>query len=88
MLTLTDDFSANEITALSVPNHLCAADAAKGSQRGHEINRFEDVGFALGVVAEQDVESGRKIGVQPLVIAEVAEPEMRQMHSGQNAVRA
>jgi hypothetical protein len=28
------------------------------------------------------VESGRKAGVQPLVIAEVAESELRQMHTG------
>jgi hypothetical protein len=63
-----------------VTNHLRAADAAKGTERGHEVDGFEDVGFALSVVAEQQVEAGRKIDVEPRVIAEVAKSEMGQMH--------
>ena len=72
--------NADEIAFRAVPNHLCATDAAKGSQRGHEINRFENVGLALRVVAEQQMEAGRKIHVHPRVIAEVSESQMSQMH--------
>ena len=61
-------------------DYLRAAHAAKRAQGGHEIDGFENVGLALGVVAEEDVESGRKINVQPRVIAEVAETQMGPMH--------
>lgn len=64
-----------------MPDHLRPADATKRAQCGHEINRFENVGLALGVVAEQEVESRRKVRIQPLVIAEVAKSQMRQMHA-------
>ena len=60
---------------------LRAADATKRPQRGHQINRFKDVGLALRVVAEQQVEAGRKIHVQPRVVAEVTESQMSQMHA-------
>jgi len=59
--------------------HLRAADAAERPQRGHEINRFENVGLALRVVAEQQMEAGREIRVQPRTIAEVPESQMGQM---------
>ena len=64
-----------------MPDHLRAADAAERAQRGHEINRFEDVRLALRVVAEQQMEARRKIRVQPRVIAEVPESQMGQMHA-------
>ena len=64
-----------------MPDHLGAADAAERAQRGHEINRFEDVCLALRVVADQQVEARRKVGVQPRVIAEVPESQMGQMHA-------
>lgn len=57
------------------------ANAAERPQRGHEINRFKNVRLALRVVAEQQVEAGRKIRIQPRVIAEVAKSQMDQMHS-------
>jgi hypothetical protein len=57
-----------------VPDHLRPADAAKRAQRGHEINRFEDVGLALRVVAEQHMEARGKIGVQSRVIAKIPQP--------------
>ena len=75
-----DHRTADEITLLPVPDHLRAADAAKRAQRGHEINRFEDVRLALRVIAKQQVEARRKIRVQPRVIAEVPESQMGQMH--------
>jgi hypothetical protein len=73
--------AADEIALLPVPDHLRAADAAERAQRGHEINRFEDVRLALRVVAEQQMEARRKVGVQPRVIAEVPESQMGQMHA-------
>jgi len=60
MFTLADDISADKITLRDVPDHLRAADAAKRPQRGHEINRLEDVRLALRVVAEQKVKAVRK----------------------------
>ncbi len=70
-----------------MPDHLRAADAAERPQRGHEINRFENVRFALGVVTEQEMEARRKVGVQPRVIAEVPESQMGQMHAGKIGAR-
>ena len=83
---LADDFAADKVAFGAVPDHLGAADAAKGAEGGHEVDGFEDVGLALGVVAEEDVEAGRKIDVQPRVIAEVTETQMSQMHSVENGV--
>jgi len=82
MVALPHHVAADEITFCAVPDHLRAADAAKGTQRGHEINGFEDVGLALRVVAEEQMEAGRKIHVQPRVVAEVSESQMSQMHAG------
>ena len=81
VFALPHHVAADEIAFRAVPDHLRAADAAKRTQRGHEINRFEDVRLALRVVAEQHVEAGRKIRVQPRVIAEVTESQMGQMHA-------
>ena len=82
MVALPHHVTTDKIAFCAVPDHLRAADAAKGTQRGHEINRFEDIRLALRVVAEQQVEAGRKIRVQPRVIAEVSESQMSQMHDG------
>ena len=51
-----------------------------GASGGEEEDGFEDVGLALRVVAEEHVEARRKVRIQPRVIAELAEPEMGQMH--------
>jgi hypothetical protein len=48
---------------------------------------FENVGLALGVVAQQQVEARRKVGVQPRVIAEVPESQMGQMHAEKTGAR-
>jgi hypothetical protein len=78
---LTDDFAANEVTLLPVANHLRTANSPKRTQSGHQINGFENIRFSLSIIAKQQVESGRKIHVQPRIIAEVTETQMGQMHS-------
>jgi hypothetical protein len=82
MVALADNLAADEIALLAVPDHLRAADAAEGTQRGHEVNRLKNVRLALRVVAKHQMEAGRKIHVQPRVIAEVPETQMGQMHVG------
>ncbi len=57
------------------------AAAAERPQRGHEINRFEDVRLALRVVAQKQMEAGHEIRVQPGVITKVPQPQMSQMHA-------
>ena len=74
VFALADDLAADEISLLAVPDHLRAAHPAKRAERRDEINGFEDVGFALGVVTEKQVKTRREVSVQPRVIAEVAEP--------------
>jgi hypothetical protein len=81
MLRLRNDASTDKISFLAMPDHLRAADAAERPQRCQQVNRFENVSFALGVVAEEQVEPRRKIRIHPRVIAEVAKPEMSQMHA-------
>ena len=76
-----DDFAAHKIAFVPVPDHLRAAHAAKGTERGHEIDRFEDVGLALRVVAQKQMEAGREVRVQPRVIPEVAQAQVSQMHA-------
>src|SRR5580704_5660648 len=87
MVSASDDLAAGEIAALAVPDHLRAAHAAERAQRGHEIDRFEDVRLALGIIAEQQVEAGGKVRVQPRVIAEVAKSQMGKMHVGKIGAR-
>jgi len=70
--------AADKVTGAPVANHLGAADAAKGAQRGHEINGLENVGLALSVVSQEQMKAGRKIEIQPRVIAEVTEAQMSQ----------
>ncbi len=62
----------DKVMFLTVPDHLGAAHAAERAQGGQKVDGFQDVGFALGVVAEQEVEAGCKIHIDPPVIAEVA----------------
>ena len=63
-----------------VPHHRRAADAAKGAEGGEQVDGFEQVGFALGVVSEEEVNPGRKVGVQSRIIAEVSKTQMSQIH--------
>ena len=74
VLALRDHCAADEVTLLTVADHLRAADAAKRTQRGHQIDGFEDVRLALRVIAEQQMKARREIHVQPRVIAEITKP--------------
>jgi hypothetical protein len=56
VLALADDGAADEIAFLAVSNQWRAADAAEGAQGSEEVDGFEDVGFALGIVAQQQVQ--------------------------------
>jgi hypothetical protein len=80
MLSLADNPAADEITLLGVTHHLRTADAAEGPQSGNQVNGFEDIGLALRVVSEQEMETRRKIDIQPSVISEIAEAQVGQMH--------
>jgi len=57
-----------------------SAHAAERAEGGNEIDGFENIGLALGVVAQQQMEAWRKINIQPRVIAEVPKAQMGQMH--------
>ena len=62
-------------------HHLGAAHAAKRSQRSDQVHRLQDVGLALRIVAQQQMETRRKIDVEPSVISEISKPQMRQVHA-------
>jgi sorbitol-specific phosphotransferase system component IIBC len=66
--------------ALAAVTVKSAADPAKGAQGGQQVNGFQDVGFSLGVVAQEEMEAGGEVGLQSPVIAKVAQFEMSQMH--------
>jgi hypothetical protein len=80
MLALTDNGGSDEIALMFVPNHLCIADATKRTKRRQQINGFQNIGFALGIVTEKQVEAGRKVRVQAGIIPEVTKTQMGQMH--------
>ena len=71
---LADDACADEITLLLVPDHLGAADAAKGPQGGEQVDGLEDVRLALGIFTQQKMKTGSEIHVQARIIAEIEEP--------------
>ena len=62
---------ADEIALMPVPDHFRTGSSAEGAEGGDEINGFENVGLALGVVAEQQMKAGREIRVQAGVITKV-----------------
>lgn len=64
-------FSSNKEAGLTVSNHLRAGDAAEGTKGGEKIDRFEDVGLTLCIVAEQQVEAGRELDIEPPVIPKI-----------------
>lgn len=74
------EVGADEVTWGAVADHLGTADAAEGAEGGEEVEGFEDIGFALGVITDQEVEAGGEGEVQARVIAEVTESELGDMH--------
>ncbi len=72
MRPLPQKVASDKIPFLPVAHHLRPADSPKGPERGDQVDRLENIGFALGVVSQQQVKTGRKVGIQPPVIAEVA----------------
>ena len=52
-----------------------------GPQGREQIDGFEHVGLALGVVADEDVQARREIHVLSRVIAEIAETQVGDMHA-------
>jgi hypothetical protein len=56
------------------------ADAVERAHRGREINS-ENVGLALRIVAQTQMEAAREIRVRPRVIAEVAKSQMGRMRA-------
>jgi len=81
MLPLAYHFAADKVAFLPVPDHLRAAHAAKRAEGSNEINGFQYIGLALGVVAQQQMEAGRKINIQPRAIAQIPKAQMGQMHA-------
>ena len=80
MIFASNNAGFGKIALLTVPGQLAAAGAAEGSQRGEEIEGFEEVGLALGVLSEQEMESRRKAGIQTRIVTEVAESESPNVH--------
>ncbi len=85
---LPNHLSAHEVPLLGVANHLRAANSAKRSKRRHKVDGFQNVRLALGIVAQQQMKSGRKSHIQPAVIAEVSKSQLSQMHGWKMKVTA
>ena len=64
---------AGEVAFLFVAHHLRAADTAEGPKGCQQINGFENVGFPLGVAAEQQMKSRLEYDIQTSVITKIAE---------------
>ena len=54
---LADHPPTDEVSFLSVPNHLRAPRPSEGTKRGHQINGFQNVGLSLGVISNQQVKA-------------------------------
>jgi len=74
------DGGPSEEAGLAVADEMGRGDAAEGAKGGEEVERLEEVGFALGVAAEEEVKAGVEGGIEPGVIAKIAEAQLAQMH--------
>src|SRR4051812_47186317 len=74
-------FPADEKAGLAVPKHLRAAHPAEGPKGSEHVDSFQDVGFALGVVSEQQMKSGGELGIEPPIIAKITQPKLAQVHA-------
>ena len=72
--------ASDKVALGPLPDHLRSAAAAERSQGRQQVDGFQDVGLALGIVAQEDVTAGPELGIQPDVIPEVAQFESGQMH--------
>jgi hypothetical protein len=75
------NLAAHEKPGAPVPNHLAAGDAAKRSQRRQKVDRFENIRFALRVISQQQMKTGRELHIQSRVISKIPEPQMAEMHA-------
>ena len=66
-----DGATADKPTGLAMTHHGRAAHATKGAQGGQQMQCFENIGFPLGIAAEQEVETGFEVGIQPAVVPEI-----------------
>ena len=66
------DRGSDKVAFRAVPNQLRTAYAAEGAERGEQVDGFQDVGLALCIIPQQEVEAWRKISIQPRVVAEIA----------------
>jgi hypothetical protein len=82
MADLGFEVGAHEVTGGTAADHLGTADAAEGAEGGEEVEGFEDIGFALGIVTDQQVKAWGEGEVQARIIPEVTESEVGDMHSG------
>jgi len=80
MFVPANDPATDQVSTLAMPDHLGTTHPTEGTEGGHEVDGLKDVGFALGVVSQKEVEAGREIHVQLGVIAEVAQAQLSQVH--------
>lgn len=71
MRACADGAAAYEPSGLAMTHHGCAAYATKGAQGGEQMQCFQNIGFPLGIAAEQEVESRFEVGIQPGVVPEI-----------------
>ena len=71
MRACADGATADKPTGLAMTHHGWAAYATKGAQSGEQMQCFQNIGFPLGITAEQEVESRFKVGIQPGVVPEI-----------------
>lgn len=71
-----DDLAADEVGLLGMADHLSAAHATEGAQCGQEVDRLQNVGFALRIVSQQHLEAGSEVHVQPGVVAKIAQAQV------------
>ena len=71
MRACADGATAYEPSGLAMTHHGCAAHATKGAQGSEQMQCFQNIGFPLGIAAEQEVESGFEVGIQPGVVPEI-----------------
>src|SRR4030095_84770 len=80
VLGLRHHAASDEISGATMPHHGSTSNAPEGSEGGQEIDRLQNVGFALPIISYQHLETGPEIGIKPSVVAKIAEAKMSEMH--------